>query len=430
MRTRFVSRACAPHALCGRPFPVCRNNHDVRLARVVTGRSGVRQGQSTRRTPLGFDRHWNRYWVLGGTDDGGSPRLFVERMTPAQQGEVGLVSCAVTCRTFPHASHPPTYAICPRKLILTSSLQAHMKTSCMPRWADGFILVLKQGNREKPHDQLASQEWGVYESLPAIDALIGFMNAHGAHARYNLLCWFRTAFILQKILSGWSKTRRCPALLTGAREGPLKKALQQVRRKLAAAPQPDTPPAQSAPTATADVSQPASAAEPNGAAAAAVDDSGVEPSAGGAATGTTADPETVNGTAEASAEAISNGPDRDGAAPDPSGAAHSRAAEANGAAVDDPPQTAGTAAPAENGDGPMAEAGAQPAGDVGAARAVDMDVDAGEAVQAGDGRPASAAGDMSTAGADVAAADQSPGVVTLRPAHVGTASQSVCCCTS
>ena len=48
------------------------------------------QGQYTRRTPLGFDRHWNRYWLLGGTDDGGSPRLYVERTTPVWHGEVGM----------------------------------------------------------------------------------------------------------------------------------------------------------------------------------------------------------------------------------------------------------------------------------------------------------------------------------------------------
>ena len=47
------------------------------------------QGQYTRRTPLGFDRHWNRYWLLGGTDDGGSPKLYVERTTPVWHGEVG-----------------------------------------------------------------------------------------------------------------------------------------------------------------------------------------------------------------------------------------------------------------------------------------------------------------------------------------------------
>ena len=46
------------------------------------------QGQYTRRTPLGFDRHWNRYWLLGSTDDGGSPKLYVERTTPVWHGEV------------------------------------------------------------------------------------------------------------------------------------------------------------------------------------------------------------------------------------------------------------------------------------------------------------------------------------------------------
>ncbi len=62
------------------------------------GHSGVWQGQSTRRTPLGFDRRWNRYWLLGGTDDGGTPKLFVERMTPIQHDEVGCTCHAVELR--------------------------------------------------------------------------------------------------------------------------------------------------------------------------------------------------------------------------------------------------------------------------------------------------------------------------------------------
>lgn len=42
-----------------------------------------------RRQPLGFDRHWNRYWLLGAADGAAAvPTLFVERNTPVTAAEV------------------------------------------------------------------------------------------------------------------------------------------------------------------------------------------------------------------------------------------------------------------------------------------------------------------------------------------------------
>ena len=87
--------ACSAHVL-GLPIVILPQSPQYRLGRTPRGHCGVLQGQSTRRTPLGFDRHWNRYWLLGGTDDGGSPKLFVERMSPVQHGEVSCAPCVVT----------------------------------------------------------------------------------------------------------------------------------------------------------------------------------------------------------------------------------------------------------------------------------------------------------------------------------------------
>ena len=198
--------------------------------------------------------------------------------------------------------------------------------------------------------------------------------------------------------------------MTGAREGPLKKALQQVRRKLATAPKTESPPAQAAPTATAATQQPAAESVPNGAAAAAADDSGGKLAESDAATGARPDLETVNGSGDASVRAVSNGPHPEGTAPDPSAAAGSQAAaEANGAVADAPQQTAATHA--ANGDAPVHEAGSEPAGDGITHRGVDMDVDAGEEAQAGNGRLADADGKPSTTGADATASDQPAGIV-------------------
>ena len=255
----------------------------------------------------------------------------------------------------------------------------------------------------------------MYESLPAIDALIAFMNANGAHAYCNLYCSNNPGRALQRgnlaSSDGLTMNQGLLSSSAGAREGPLRKALQQVRRKLATAVQPDTPPAQASSAPTADAQRPAAAAEQNGAASAAAGNSGGKPSAGDAVTGTAADPETVNGSVDASARAASNGPGPDGAAPESSvAAADSGAAEANGAAIDAPQQMPGTAVHAANGDGPAAVPDADPAGNAIAAQAVDMDVDAGEAVPAGSGRLADADGKLSTADAGVAAADQPAGV--------------------
>lgn len=41
-----------------------------------------------RREPLGFDRHWNRYWLLGAADGEALPVLFVELKTPVKGAEV------------------------------------------------------------------------------------------------------------------------------------------------------------------------------------------------------------------------------------------------------------------------------------------------------------------------------------------------------
>ena len=216
--------------------------------------------------------------------------------------------------------------------------------------------------------------------------------------------------------------KACPELLTGAREGPLKKALKQVRRKLAAAPPPDASPAE----AEAAEATPAAAQQQQPTPAAGTADAKAAAAATPAANG---DARMASGSAEhvaptLSANAADNGDSASAraaggdSAPANAAADHGAAADGGTAAVggaasvDAPPpqQLADSANGAATGASLALEGDGEPQTEpTAAADGVAMNADAGQAAQANtvvpgnsDGMPIAAAADTTTVAAQTA----------------------------
>ena len=121
---------------------------------------------STRKELLGYDRHWNRYWLL----EGSCPQAVTSDDSPA------------SAWVYVERCQPPDGALGSRRPRQPSSEEEELPLGRLAQQAqhdDQEAQQAKRGKVEIPADQEDATSWGCYKSAEHVGKLVDYLNYRG-----------------------------------------------------------------------------------------------------------------------------------------------------------------------------------------------------------------------------------------------------------